>query len=84
MSNTVGHARVAPLELSVAAVVAAIVAIEVCFVATLLGVGLVRELGGHVSCTDGWTVARTAQGRIACLSPGSELPTNWVRISSVR
>ena len=45
----VGHARVAPLELSVAAVVAAIVAIEVCFVATLLGVGLVRALGGHVS-----------------------------------
>jgi hypothetical protein len=68
--------------LSVAAVVAAIVAIEVSFVATLLGVGLGRELEGHVSCTNGWTVARTAQGKIACLSPASQLPPNWLRISS--
>jgi hypothetical protein len=87
MANALGSPRVAPFELSVVAVAAAIIAIQVCFVAVLLGVGLARELyaaTGHISCHDGQTKVRTDQGKSGCMSPDSELPRSWVKVSSGR
>jgi len=65
----------APLELTVAAVVAAIIAAEVWFLVASVAFGLAREIkhdGG--SCPDGMAVALTRQGEIACMPPGMRLP----------
>jgi len=83
VSHTVARERIAPLELTVAAVVAAIIAAEVWFLVASVTVGLAREIkhdGG--SCPDGMAVALTTQGEIACMPPGMSLPHGWIVMSS--
>jgi hypothetical protein len=76
----------APLELTVAAVAAAIIAAQVWFLVASLTVGLAREINGALrhdgSCPDGMAVAITRQGEIACMPPGMRLPHGWILISS--
>jgi hypothetical protein len=83
VSHTVARERMAPLELTVAAVVAAIIAAEAWFLVASVAVGLAREIkhdGG--SCPDGMAVALTRQGEIACMPPGMRLPHGWIVMSS--
>ena len=85
MSHIVARERMAPLELTVAAVAAAIVAAQVWFLAAWLTVGLAREINGALrhdgSCPDGTALTITRQGEIACTPPGMRLPPGWTMIS---
>jgi hypothetical protein len=59
-----------------------VIAIQVAFVAALLGLGLGRELyemvTGDIDCLQDETTIVTAHGKVGCMSPGSELPRGWV------
>ena len=82
MSHQVSLARIGRPEVTIAAGAAVILAIQVAFVAALLGLGLGHELYGAITgdtpCLQGQTRALTPQGKVACMSPGSELPRGWV------
>lgn len=85
MSQTVARERTGPLELTVAAVAAAIIAAQVWFLVASLTVGLAREINGALrhdgSCPDGMALAITRQGETACISAGMRLPHGWTLLS---
>lgn len=87
MSHTVARERMGLLELTVAAVAAAIVAAQVWFLVASLTVVLAREIDGVLrhdgSCPDSMAVSITRQGEIACIPPGTRLPHGWTLISPV-
>jgi hypothetical protein len=85
VSRTGARSRMSAVELAALTAAAAIVALEVWFLLSLLVDGLARELSGALSddqaCPSDVAIALTQQGEVACLSSSTRLPDGWVLIS---
>jgi hypothetical protein len=78
MSRSAGRSRVAPFELVVVLVAAAIIVAQMCYLAVSVTAGLAEEVDpGTTACSDATVAAVQPDGTLGCLSPGVPVPPGW-------